>query len=147
MSASTKSPSTSLSQDEVRARLQRHDILPTPQRVQIAQILLARHQHLSADQVLTLVNRDKNQASKATVYNTLRLFANKGLVREVIVDPTKVFFDTNTRSHHHFYNVDTGNLTDIEAHRLPVGELPQLPKGTTIDGVEVIIRVRNEPTR
>ncbi len=134
---------TGLTREEISARLQTHGILPTPQRMEIAQILFARPQHLSADQVLALVNRDHNVVSKATVYNTLGLFASKGLAREVIVDPTKVFFDPNTSSHHHFYNVDTGTLTDIDAKALEIGQLPELPLGTVVDGVEVIIRLRN----
>jgi Fur family iron response transcriptional regulator len=81
--------------------------------------------------------------SKATVYNTLGLFANKGLVREVIVDPTRVMYDSNTSSHYHFYNVDTGELYDIEPGNMNVNELPDIPDDTEIDGVEVIVRLRN----
>lgn len=136
--------SSHLAHGEIGAALRAHNILPTPQRLQIAQILLARHQHLSADQVLALVNRDQNVVSKATVYNTLGLFASKGLVREVIVTPTKVFYDPNTRPHHHFYNVDTGTLVDIDAEHVEIGQLPSVPDGTVVDGVEVIVRLRNQ---
>ena len=122
--------------------LREHQISPTQQRVKIAQILLAKHQHLSADQVLSTVNSERNKVSKATVYNTLGLFARKGLVKEVIVDPTKVFYDSNTRDHHHFYNVESGELTDIDANSVDLG-LPELPPGVVSAGVEVIIRVRN----
>lgn len=119
-----------------------HGIQPTQQRVQIARILFARAQHVCADQVLASINQAGLGVSKATVYNTLGLFAEKGLVREVIVDPNRVFYDSNTAEHHHFYNVDTGELTDIEAHQVSIESLPQLPSGTESDGVEVIIRVR-----
>jgi len=128
---------------EVIAVLREHDISPTQQRVEIAQILLSRHQHLSAEQVMDLVNSDKTKASKATVYNTLGLFARKGLVRELIVDPTKVFYDSNVGEHHHFFNVDTGNLVDIDASSISVNAIPALPPGTMQDGVDVIIRVRS----
>ena len=124
--------------------LRAHGVTPTQQRVEIAQILFARRQHLSAEQVLCLVNQKQSVASKATVYNTLGLFAQQGLVREVIVDPAKVFYDSNTDGHHHFYNVDNGALMDIEAEQVTIGQLPSLPKGTVAAGVEVIIRVRNE---
>ncbi|OYV75695.1 MAG: transcriptional repressor [Chromatiales bacterium 21-64-14] len=119
-------------------------IAPTLQRVEIGQVLFARPQHLSADQVLAQVNGDHLRVSKATVYNTLGLFAKKGLIREVIVNPTRVFYDTNTSAHHHFYNVDTGTLADIDASAVTISELPRLPDGTVAEGVDVIIRVRHQ---
>ena len=117
-------------------------ISPTQQRVQIATVLLSKSQHLSADQVMHIVNRDSNVASKATVYNTLGLFARKGLVREVIIDPSKVFYDSNTSPHHHFYNVSSGELMDIDTSQLDITRLPEPPQGTECEGVDVIIRVR-----
>ena len=131
-----------LNKDEIEALLRQYGISPTPQRMEIAQILFARPQHLSAEQVLHLVNGEKAAASKATVYNTLGLFARKGLIREVIVDPTKVFYDPTTVPHHHFYNVDTGILMDIPADAVALGALPALPPGTVAEGVDVIIRLR-----
>lgn len=123
--------------------LKANGILPTQQRLMIARVLFECQQHLSADQVLGRVNDGRDRVSKATVYNTLGLFARNGLIREVIVDPTRVFYDPNTSHHHHFYNVDTGELQDIDADRLAVEKLPELPDGTTTVGVDVIIRVRN----
>ena len=121
-----------------------HGIQPTLQRLEIAQVLFARDQHLSADEVLKMVNQGSTRVSKATVYNTLGLFAAKGLIREVIVDPSRVFYDPNTCDHHHFYNVDTGQLLDIDADQLALLNLPTLPEGTVADGVDVIIRIRNQ---
>jgi Fur family iron response transcriptional regulator len=129
--------------DVVNEMLARHDIAPTQQRRQIAQILFAQPQHLSADQVLARVNKENTVASKATVYNTLGLFARKGLIREVIVDPSKVFYDSNTSAHHHIYNVDTGQLQDINSQTVNLQDLPSLPAGVELDGVDVIVRVRN----
>ena len=131
---------------EMEELLRKRGITPTQQRVQIASLLLARPQHLSAEQLLALVNRGKTVVSKATVYNTLGLFARKGLVREVIVDPTKVFYDSNTRRHHHFYHVDTGILTDIDEGQIDIGKLPELPECTVIDGIDVIVRLRRAPS-
>ena len=128
----------------VDALLMQHDISPTQQRRQIARILFARPQHLSADQVLERVNRESNIVSKATVYNTLGLFARKGLVREVIVDPSKVFYDSNTHPHHHFYHVETGMLQDIDAQQLVLDQMPALPTDTELDGVDIILRVRTK---
>jgi len=131
-------------QVEIIRLLQAQGITPTAQRVKIASILLARPQHLSADQVLAQTNREGQHVSKATVYNTLGLFAEKGLVQQVIVDPTKVFYDSNTHQHHHFYDVDTGELTDIGPGRITVGDFPELPAGKAVDGVDVIVKVRSK---
>ncbi|MBI4195800.1 MAG: transcriptional repressor [Betaproteobacteria bacterium] len=124
--------------------LRRHDINPTHQRIEIAYALFSRGEHLSADQVLAIVNDRHSQTSKATVYNTLNLFLRKKLIREVIVDPSKVFYDPNTIPHHHFYNVDTGELVDIDAAEITISGLPQLPEGIVTEGVDVIVRVRSK---
>ncbi len=139
-----RQPGQPLSPQQVNDLLTGHDIQPTQQRLEIAQVLFARDQHLSADDVLKQVNQDSARVSKATVYNTLGLFANKGLIREVIIDPNRVFYDPNTCEHHHFYNVDTGELLDIDADQLALMNLPPLPTGTIADGVDVIIRIRNQ---
>jgi len=123
--------------------LRQHDISPTLQRIGIAHALFARGGHLSADQILAIVNDRHFETSKATVYNTLNLFLEKKLIREVIVDPSKVFYDPNTEPHHHIYNVDSGELTDIDASRIEVSGLPQLPDGMVTDGVDIIVRVRS----
>ncbi len=123
--------------------LRRHGINPTHQRIEIAYALFSRGEHLSADQVLAIVNDRHSETSKATVYNTLNLFLEKKLIREVIVDPNKVFYDPNTTPHHHFYNVDTGELTDIDAGLIAISGLPQLPEGMTTEGVDIIVRVRS----
>ncbi|HAJ91139.1 MAG TPA: transcriptional repressor, partial [Gammaproteobacteria bacterium] len=93
---------------DIAGMLRNHGILPTQQRLMIARVLFDHVRHYSADQVMTSVNDGRDRVSKATVYNTLGLFARNGLVREIIVDPTRVFYDPNTTNHHHFYNVDTG---------------------------------------
>jgi len=129
--------------DALVEMLRRHDINPTHQRIEIAHALFARGEHLSADQILAIVNDRHSETSKATVYNTLNLFLEKKLIREVIVDPNKVFYDPNTEPHHHLYNVDTGELTDIDASRIEVSGLPQLPDGMVTDGVDIIVRVRS----
>lgn len=129
---------------DIIERLKGAGVTPTQQRVEIAAILFARDQHMSADQVLALVNDAGSSVSKATVYNTLGLFAEKGLVREVIVDPTKVFYDSNISNHHHFYNADTGHLMDIDPLSIQISDLPALPEGTVAEGVDVIIRIRED---
>jgi Fur family iron response transcriptional regulator len=132
-----------LSAEAVAEELRSHDILPTHQRLEIARALFTCRQHLSADQVLAMVNAERPHVSKATVYNTLNLLARKGLVREVIVDPSRVFYDPNTAPHHHFYNVDTGELTDVAPEEFVLDTVPDAPPGTITEGVDVIIRVRS----
>lgn len=132
---------------DMAQQLRAAGITPTQQRVQIAEILFARPQHLSADQILAIVNSRGTTASKATIYNTLGLFARKGLVREVIVDPARVFYDSNTGAHHHFFNIDTGELTDIDAGEVMVANLPELPRDTEPAGIDIIFRVRSRKSR
>jgi Fur family iron response transcriptional regulator len=129
--------------DTLVEMLRHHAINPTHQRIEIAHALFARGEHVSADQILAIVNDRHSETSKATVYNTLNLFLEKKLIREVIVDPSKVFYDPNTEPHHHIYNVDSGELTDIDASRIEVSGLPQLPDGMVTDGVDIIVRVRS----
>ncbi len=129
---------------EIKIFMKQRGINPTAQRIQIARVLLSRFQHLSADQVLKAVNEEQTIVSKATVYNTLNLFAEKGLVRQVIVDPNKVFYDSNTSAHFHIYNEDSGQLIDLDAGKLEISEIPELPDNTVECGVDVIIRIRNQ---
>lgn len=124
------------------ALLRAHEIVPTHQRLEIAYVLFSRGRHLSADQILAFVNERHAETSKATVYNTLNLFRDRGLIREVIVDPRRVFYDPNTQPHQHLYNIETGEITDIDADTLTVTGLPELPSGMVTDGVDIIVRVR-----
>jgi len=130
---------------DVAVLLRAHGINPTSQRVIITRILFTRCTHLSAEDVFRLVNATDRRVSKATVYNTLGLLADKGVVREVIADPSRIFYDPNTAPHHHFFDVDTGELTDISADQIHVSGLPPLPTGAQLEGVDVIVRLRPFP--
>jgi Fur family iron response transcriptional regulator len=121
--------------------LTKQGITPTQQRVEIGIVLLTKTQHLSADQLLERVNEKSPVASKATVYNTLGLFVEHGLVREVIVDSKKVFYDSNTAPHHHFFNIDTGMLHDIDINMVEIKNLPDLPDSATLKDVNIVFRV------
>ena len=129
--------------DNLAEVLRGRGITPTHQRIEIAHAIFSRGEHLSADRILALVNDRASETSKATVYNTLNLFLEKKLVREVIVDPSKVFYDPNTDPHYHFYNIDTGELTDIDAREIKVTGLPALPHGMAAEGVDIIVRIRS----
>jgi Fur family iron response transcriptional regulator len=128
--------------DQITAKLREHDIIPTSQRIDIAQVLFSRCAHLSAEDVYDLVNSETACVSKATVYNTLGLFAERGLIREVIADPARIFYDPNTSPHHHFYDTSTGRLMDIPAEEVQISGLPALPEGMSMEGVDVIVRMR-----
>jgi Fur family iron response transcriptional regulator len=128
---------------DISAKLNDHGVLPTPQRREIAGVLLDRPQHLSADQLLDRLRAGGSRVSKATVYNTLNLFAERGLVKEVTVDPSRKYYDSTTHPHHHFFHVQTGQLSDIPADQIEVRGLPPLPAGTEQEGVEVLVRIRN----
>jgi Fur family iron response transcriptional regulator len=134
--------SKTYTQDEIAALLRVRGINPTSQRIEIALILFSRCEHLSAEDVFFLVNGESTRVSKATVYNTLGLFAERGLIREVIADPMRVFYDPNTVPHHHFYDTSTGKLMDIPAEDVQIQGLPALPEGMCMEGVDVIVRMR-----
>jgi Fur family iron response transcriptional regulator len=127
---------------DIAEMLRRNEINPTHQRVEIAQVLFERQEHLSADQIIGHVNARFAETSKATVYNTLKLFLEKKLIRELMVDPDKIVYDPNTEPHHHFYDVVTGQLTDIPVDDISIGNLPPLPPGTVAEGVDIIVRTR-----
>ena len=127
---------------EIAELLRDHGIAPTHQRIEIASVLFSRCEHVSADRLLAIVNARYSEVSKATVYNTLRLFLEKNLIREVIVDPSRVFYDPNTAPHHHFYNMVSGELTDICDDNLQLAGLPALPEGMVADSIDVIVRIR-----
>jgi Fur family transcriptional regulator, iron response regulator len=128
--------------DDTAELLRSHGIALTRQRMEIARVLFEQPEHLSADQILERVNVRHVEASKATVYNTLKLLVTKKLVRELLVDPTKAVYDPNTAPHHHLYDVVSGKLTDIPADGISVVGLPPLPPGTETEGVDIVVRTR-----
>jgi Fur family iron response transcriptional regulator len=132
-----------LTREEIIERLAKHGVQTTPQRLVLAEVLFTRPQHLSADQIIAAVRAMGVRVSKATVYNTLNLFCQRGLLRTVEVDPTRQFYDSTTNPHHHFYNVDTGELTDIPAGAVDLSVNTALPPGTRQDGIDVVVRIRS----
>jgi len=133
-----------MSQADIKQKLRNHDVMPTAQRLEVAEVLLRRPQHLSADQIIDILKRNGSQISKATVYNSLKLFSKNGLVKEINVAAGRKYFDSITHAHHHFYHVETGELTDIPAEKVGVMKIPRLPRGTEQEGVEVVVRIRNK---
>lgn len=132
-----------MNRDEIAKLLEGRGVHVTPQRLDIAEHVLSRPQHLSADQILSAARAAGSRVSKATVYNTLKLFCERGLVRTVEVDPARQYYDSTCEAHHHFYNVDTGELTDIPVDAVELAVRTALPPGTQQAGVDVVIRVRS----
>lgn len=128
---------------DISARLQRAGVPATLQRVAIGEVLFARPIHLRADEVLERVRGTLPEMSRATVYNTLKLFREAGLVKELVVDAERIVFDSNTEPHYHLYDVDTGAVLDVSANELQVIGSPRLPSGLELEQVDVIIRVRS----
>ena len=130
-----------LERSEIISMLQDYKISPTRQRVEIAEFLFQRPQHLSAEKILDGVTDAGNRVSRATVYNTMGLFSSKGVVREVLIDRERVFYDSNTEPHQHLYNVDTGELTDVyDVENNRVTE-PELPEGMRIINTDIVYKV------
>ena len=115
---------------------------PTRQRLALARLLFEQgDRHVSAEQLHGEAVAAAVPVSLATVYNTLHQFVGAGLLREVVVNPGRSYFDTNVGDHHHFFFEDTGQLVDIASDRIGLTSLPAPPAGTAIRRVDVIVRV------
>jgi Fur family transcriptional regulator, iron response regulator len=137
---------SNVTRDRISELLSKRGVFPTPQRLDIAEVILARPQHLSADQIIARMRRSGSRVSKATVYNTLNLFCERGLLRTVEVDPSRQFYDSTIEPHHHFFDVESGELVDVPLNGVKLGLEAPLPEGTELVGVDVVIRVRRAPT-
>ena len=137
--------SSNISNRDVASLLHRHGVQPTAQRTEIALAIFCNAGHQSADEVYEAVNADATRVSRATIYNTLKLFVDRGMIRPVIVAPGKVFYDPNMAPHYHLYDTDTGELTDIGADQVEIHGLPKLPPDKQLDGVDVVVRMRSHP--
>ena len=120
------------------------DLRPTRQRLALAQLLIGdgQNRHVTAESLHAATGTCKETVSLATVYNTLRAFCDAGLIREVMVDGTKSYFDTRTDDHPHFFWEDDRELTDAPKEQLKIAGLPDAPDGTEIAKVDVVIRLR-----
>ena len=111
----------------------------------VASVLLERHQHLSAYAVLKRLRDRGNPVSKATVYNSLSLFVERGLIKAISIDSSRTFYDSNAKKHSHLYNIDSGELIDIDYESLVVrAKLPLLPEGTELEGLELVVKIKNK---
>jgi Fur family iron response transcriptional regulator len=116
---------------------------PTRQRLALAKLLFdGGDRHVSAEQLHGEAQDSKIRVSLATVYNTLHQFTEAGLLREIVVEAGRSYFDTNTSRHHHFYFATSGRLEDIPGHMVDVARIPEPPPGTVVERIDVVVRVR-----
>lgn len=127
---------------DARAVLERAGVRPTLQRLRIAELLVGAPKHMTAEQILAELRQSPGRVSKATVYNTLKLFVDKGLARQIHADPERCVYDSTMTPHHHFQDLETGEMIDIHPEDLAFSKMPPLPPGTEIADVEVVIRLR-----
>lgn len=124
----------------IEQELRDKGIQPTAQRVEVLYHLRTGC-HQTADELFELLNEEFSKVSRATVYNTLNLLKEQGLISEVVVAPGKSIFDGNALVHYHYYNVDTKELTDIPADQISVKCLPGYPEGKVFLGADIVIRI------
>jgi len=128
--------------EDLNQRLTRAGVRPTAQRLRIAALLMERPQHLSAEQVLAGLRSLGMRVSKATIYNTLNLFAASGLIRQLSVGDDRSWFDSNTEAHYHFHDAESGALTDVALRDVQFQRLPEPPAGMEVEGIDLVIRLR-----
>ena len=124
------------------ARLRATNLRPTRQRLALAKLLFSgADRHVTAESLHKEARANRVRVSLATVYNTLHQVTRAGMLREVIVDSTRSYFDTNTSHHHHFFCEQSQLLEDIPSGAVSVGTPPPPPSGTSISRIDVVIRV------
>tara|TARA_B100000287_G_scaffold184324_1_gene174323 strand:- start:60 stop:473 length:414 start_codon:yes stop_codon:yes gene_type:complete len=128
-------------------KLRNSGLRPTKQRLKICEVLFDSEKtfHFTINDLVKIIEKNTNEKiSLATVYNTIHAFNKKGYVKEVTISNDKTYFDTNTTSHHHFYDLRTNELIDIDSEKIQLKHVPQPPKGKKINGIEVVINVKEE---
>jgi len=120
------------------------NVTPTKQRVDLAQLIFAKKQHFTASDLISLADKNGLNISMATIYNTLSLLEDKGMLKTINIDNELKFYDTNLENHHHLYNTTMSTLTDIAHDRVTFSELPELPKTLEIESTELLIKVKNK---
>jgi Fur family iron response transcriptional regulator len=130
------------------ARLRLAGLRPTRQRLALGRLLFdGGDRHITAEALHDEAQKAGVSVSLATVYNTLHQFTEARLLREVVVDSSRTYFDTNISDHHHFFFESTGSLMDIDGQKIAISGLPEAPEGTGIARVDVIVRLQGAPER
>ena len=132
--------------NEIVNKLRLSKLRPTKQRIRLAELLFKREKtfHFTVEKLNKIINKKENleKISLATIYNTIDAFKKSGHIKEVLTNNNTSYFDTNISSHHHFYDDETNELTDINYNEIEVNKLPTAPKGKKIKDVEVIINLQ-----
>jgi len=132
----------------VIAMLKEVGLRPTRQRLALARLLFdGMDRHVTAEELHAEAVSASVSVSLATVYNTLHQFTRAGLLREVVVEPGRSYFDTNTSDHHHFFFEESGAIEDIPEESVDIAALPAIPEGTTLNRVDVVVRLGGAPAR
>jgi Fur family iron response transcriptional regulator len=132
---------------DVRTMLRKVSLRPTRQRMELGWILFAKgDRHLTAEMLFEEASKARVPVSLATVYNTLNQFTDVGLLRQVAVDGSKTYFDTNTSDHHHFFVEGQNALVDIPSASVSIGDLPQVLDGYEVARVDVVVRLKRKGT-
>jgi len=137
-------PQSPMSRESIVDELQLHGLKPTGQRIRVAEILMQAPTHMTAEQILAAVRQGGERVSKATVYNTLKVLAQTGLIRQIHLDPERSVYDSTRAPHHHFHDLETGELRDIHPDEIAFSRFPVLPEGMEAEAIEVVIRIRKK---
>ena len=134
--------------NEIVNKLRSSQLRPTKQRIRIAEFLFKREKtfHFTVEKLNRIINKKENleQISLATIYNTIDAFKKAGHIKEILTSYSKGYYDTNIRSHHHFYDPDTKKLTDIDYQKVILNKIPRPPKGKKIKDLEVVISLQKK---
>jgi len=134
--------------NEIVNKLRSSKLRPTKQRIRIAEFLFKREKtfHFTVEKLNKIISKKDNveKISLATIYNTIDAFKKAGYVKEILTNNNTSYFDTNVSSHHHFYDDETNELTDINYNEIEVAKVPHAPKGKKIKDVEVIISLQKQ---
>ena len=126
-------------------KLRSSNLRPTKQRLKICQFLFNREKtfHFTVETLNKKINKDRGtKVSLATIYNTVEAFTSAGYLKEILTSKNKSYYDTNTKSHHHFYDEGSKELTDIHYSQIKLSKVPIPPKGKKIKNLEVVIRIQ-----
>ncbi len=140
----TEPSRASPSEAELRARLAAAGLRPTRQRLALAKLLFTADRHVTAEGLHEEAILAHMPVSLATVYNTLHQFTEAGLLRQLAVDGSKAYFDTNSSDHHHFFIEKDGALVDVPSDEISVGPLPEPPDGYEVARIDVVVRLRRK---
>ena len=126
-------------------KLRSSNLRPTKQRLKICQFLFNREKtfHFTVETLNKKINKNRGtKVSLATIYNTVEAFTSAGYLKEILTSKNKSYYDTNTKSHHHFYDEGSKELTDIHYRQIKLSKVPTPPKGKKIKNLEVVIRIQ-----